>query len=220
MENESIGSASVFIEAVTSFIFVEDPPQKADVIFIPGNSHPEHVLRAAELYHQGYAPYLLPSGRYAKTAGAFAGVPAEYRTAYAANYATEWDFMRDVLQREDVPEAAILREDEATYTWENALKSRQAADAAGLHVRRGILCCHAFHARRALFYYQAAFPESQIFVCPAHRQGLSRSDWYLTPRGRNRILGEVARCGAQLGDVLEDFIASEARRVSRKDDLE
>jgi uncharacterized SAM-binding protein YcdF (DUF218 family) len=214
MENKSIGSAAIFVQAVTEFIFVEDTPQQSDVIFIPGNAHPEHVLRAAALYHQGFAPYLLPSGRFAKSVGAFAGMPEEWRGTYTADYPTEWDFMRDVLRKEGVPDQAILQEDQATYTWDNAQKSRAVTDAAGITVRRGILCCHAAHARRALLYYQAAFPESEFLVCPAHRPGLRRDDWYLTERGRKRILGEVARCGAQVSEVLEDFINAEMLRAS------
>ncbi len=218
MENKQLGAATCFVEAVTEFIFVEDAPKPSDVIFIPGNAHPEHALLAADLYHQGYAPLLLPSGRFAKSAGAFAGVPEEYRKDYPEAYDTEWAFLHDVLRKAGVPEEAILREDQATYTWDNAVKSRQVTDALGLTVHRGLLCCHASHARRALLYYQAAFPEAELLVCPANRPGLSRKDWYLSPRGRKRILGEVARCGAQVGQVLEDFIASEMNRPCGKDD--
>ena len=218
MENKQIGAAAGFVEAVTEFIFVEDAPKPSDVIFIPGNVHPEHALLAAKLYHQGYAPLLLPSGRFAKTAGAFAGVPEAYRKDYPADYDTEWAFLHDVLRKSGVPEQAILREDQATYTWDNALKSRQVTDALGLTIRRGLLCCHASHARRALLYYQAAFPETELLVCPANRPGLSREDWYLIPRGRKRILGEVARCGAQVGQVLEDFMEAEMHRACGKDD--
>ena len=61
--------AERFIRAVTEFIFVEDQPEKADVIFVPGSRTTEHAIHAAELYHAGYAPYVLPSGRYALTRG-------------------------------------------------------------------------------------------------------------------------------------------------------
>ena len=52
-----------WIEDITRFIFLEDAPQRADILFIPGNSHAEPSEWAAKLYHDGYAPLLLPSGR-------------------------------------------------------------------------------------------------------------------------------------------------------------
>lgn len=52
-----------WIDDITRFIFLSDKPQKADILFIPGNGHAEPSEYAAELYHQGYAPLFLPSGR-------------------------------------------------------------------------------------------------------------------------------------------------------------
>lgn len=50
------------ISDITNFIFVADKPRKADIIFLPGGSYPEPPEYAATLYHQGFAPLLLPSG--------------------------------------------------------------------------------------------------------------------------------------------------------------
>lgn len=193
--------AEGFVRAVSDFVFVEDAPAASDVILIPGNSSPVHALRAAELYHQGMARYLLPSGRYTKVVGHFAGVDPAWREKYPGNYETEWAYLRAVLADAGVPDAAILREDQATYTWENAQLSRKVTDAMGLTVRRAILCCRSYHARRALLYYQAAFPETEIRVCAASVPGFNREDWYLTAEGRAMILGEVRRLGDQVKEV-------------------
>ncbi len=200
------GSAGAFIRAVTSFVFVEDAPEAADVILVPGSRHPGHTLRAAELYRAGCAPFVLPSGRYPLPDGRFAGVLPEYAAEYGTAYETEWAFMRAVLLRHGVPDSAILREDTATYTWENAQRSRQVLDSLGLPYRRAILCCRAFHARRALLYYQAAFPETRFTVCPTAEAGLSATDWFLSPEGRARVLGEVNRLGGQVCQVFEDML--------------
>ena len=53
-----------FYDAISDFIFVEDTPQKADVIFVPGGNYPDAAVHAAALYRQGFAPYILPSGKY------------------------------------------------------------------------------------------------------------------------------------------------------------
>lgn len=193
--------ADRFIRAVTDFIFVEDVPEKADVILIPGSRKIEHAIRAAELYRAGYAPYVLPSGRYATTYGRFKGVPERYQADYPDAYETEWAFLKAVLMKHGVPESAILREDRATYTWENALYSRDALAAGGVPARTALLCCHAFHARRALLYYQAAMPEMRILVCPTATPGYRKDDWFLSQEGRDRVLGEVARLGSQINEV-------------------
>lgn len=51
-----------FFDPITDFIFIENEPEPADVIFIPGGPCGEIALHAAELFHQGYAPLLIPSG--------------------------------------------------------------------------------------------------------------------------------------------------------------
>ena len=94
-----------WIDDITRFIFLSDKPQKADILFIPGNGHAEPSEYAAELYHQGYAPLFLPSGRFSVTTGTFSGQQSGART-YEGRFETEWAFMRAVLMANGVPENA------------------------------------------------------------------------------------------------------------------
>ena len=112
---------------------MKDEPQKAEVIIVPGNGYPQLAAHAAELWKEGFAPYVLPSGRYSTVLGHFAGVQ-DLAEQYGGNYETEWEFLRTVLQKNGVPEKAILREDKATYTYETALRSREVTDAAGIEL--------------------------------------------------------------------------------------
>ena len=64
-----------FIEEFTNMIFLEDQPEKSDIIFIPGSGHAALAHTAARLYHSGLAPLILPSGKYSKL------TPALLRTA-------------------------------------------------------------------------------------------------------------------------------------------
>ncbi len=186
-----------FFRAVTELVFLRDAPQPSDVLFIPGSSREGPVRLAAQLFREGFAPRVLPSGRYGIGEQGFR-IPG---------YATEADWMRSLLLAEGVPDGAILPEREATYTWENAQFSRRLCDAAGIRVRRGLLCCRPFHARRALMYYQTVFPETDWTVCPCREEGLNAEDWTLTPEGRARVLGEVRRLGDQIKEQLEELIA-------------
>jgi len=181
-----------FYDAITDFIFMEDEPAPADVIFVPGNNRPDMAVRAAGLYHEGYAPYILPSGKYSKLVGRFTGTDGE-----AQGCDTEWAFLHRILLRENVPEQAILREDQATYTWENAIFSRRMLEKRGLPFGTALLCCQAFHARRAWMYYKQQFPETKILVIPVETMGISRSNWYLSKEKTDVVLGEMSRIGEQ-----------------------
>lgn len=192
-----------YIRAVTDFVFAADKPQRSDVILVPGSGYREHVLLAAQLYREGYAPLVLPSGWHSTSQTRFEADPA---------YDSEWAWMRSLLLDAGVPDNAILREDRATFTWENAQFSRRATDAAGLTVRKALLCCRAPHARRALMYYQAAYPEAEILACPAPAPGCDREDWWLTAEGRRQVLGEVRRLGDQVNEVFEDALLCQLAR--------
>ena len=194
-----------WIDDITRFIFLEDAPAPADVIFIPGNGHAAPSELAAALYRQGLAPYVLPSGRYAIGSGGFGGQISGARV-YDGAFDTEWAFMRRILLDNGVPDSAILREDEATYTYQNAIFSRRRTDALGLVVPRALRCCMPVHARRAKMYYQTLYPDSDILVCPAPGAAVTREGWTRSGEGIDAVLGELTRCGAQFGEILRDLM--------------
>ena len=197
-----------WIRDVTDFIFLEDAPAPADVIFVPGNSHAEPSELAARLYAQGLAPYVLPSGRYAIGRGEFAGQTSGARS-YEGRFETEWAFMRHVLVQNVVSDAAILREDRATFTFQNAIYSRRRTDAEQIAVRRALLCCMPQHARRAKMYYETLYPDAQLLVCPVKDAPVTRDSWMLEPEGIDAVLGELERCGAQFHDIMRELLADQ-----------
>ncbi len=181
-----------FVDEYTDFIFLEDTPKRADIIFLPGSEEGELARHAARLYRKGYAPVILPSGKYGKLKGHFSG---------GGSFQTEWEYFHHILREEGVPEDAIWREEQATFTYENALRSRELTDAAGLEVKTALLCCQAFHARRAKLYYQVCFPEAEILVCPVKTKGISRENWHRSEKGIRLVLNEMKHCGTQFGEI-------------------
>ena len=194
-----------WIRDITDFIFLQDEPQRADILFIPGNAHAGPAELAAHLYREGFAPLVLPSGRYAIGTPGFSGQLSGAHE-YAGRFETEWAFMRHVLLQNGVPDGAILREDEATYTYQNAIFSRRRTDERRLNIRRGIICCRSVHARRAKMYYQTLYPDATLFVCPAPDSDVTRENWARTPEGIDAVLGELERCGGQFHEIMRELM--------------
>lgn len=188
-----------FLQEMTEFIFLEDEPKKADVIFLPGSEEGSLAITAAGLYHKGYAPLIVPSGKYAKWTG----------ETVVKEFETESDHFAKILMEEGVPESAILKEREATYTYQNAINTRKLLDERGIEVKTALLCCQAFHARRSKLYYQILFPETEILVCPTVTKDISRDNWFKTREKSDRVLGEIERCGSQFHEIVAEYGALE-----------
>ncbi len=182
------------IRDITEFIFMKDVPQKSDIIFIPGTSQSAISETAARLYCAGYAGYVLPSGMYSPKRGKFASEKID-KARYAGEYDTDWAYCKHILLTNGVPESTILREDRSTHTGENAEYSARVLKKLGIKVEKAILCCQAFHARRAFMTYTKHFPDTEILVVPTETQGIRREDWHLQENSYRRVMSEVYKCG-------------------------
>lgn len=192
-----------FIEKTADYIFMEGKPQRSEIIFVPGNGYPQMAEEAARLWRNGYAPYILPSGRYSKTLGRFSGVLDE-KEKYPGDFSTEWEFLKEVLLKNGVDESAVLREDQATYTEENAFYSRQVTDKWKIPIKRALLCCKNYHARRAFLYYKKYFPDAEIQVIPVCVDRITRENWNKTEEGVAAVTGEVTRIIYQISLLEKD----------------
>ncbi len=191
------------IKEIGNFIFVEDEPNSADVIIAVGGSLPQIAEKAAELYRDGFAPYVLANGGYSVKLGRFKGV-GDKADIYNGDYRTECDFYTDVLVKNGVPEKAVIREDRSGHTRENAEFAAATTKEKGLNVRRAIVVCKRFHARRCLMFYSSAFQGSEILIVPADiengEMNITRENWHKSAYGIKRVLGELSRCGEQFGE--------------------
>ena len=206
-------STVAFYDAITEFIFIEDRPQKSDIIFIPGSDYGCLAAHAAALYREGLAPYVMPSGKYSILSNGFC-LPQD-SSKYLENkenldsIQTECDYLSAVLMQNGVPASAVLPEPEASSTYENAIFSRRLLDKLGITIHTAILSCQAYHARRCLLYYQLLFPEVRFCVSPVITQGISRDNWFLDPDKIDKVLGEMERCGSQFHNILKEMLPSE-----------
>lgn len=193
------------IDDITDFIFISDEPLRSDIIFLPGGSHPFTPEYAAKLYHDGYAPLLMPSGGVSVKFDKWQGVKAK-ADIYNGDYHTDCEFFTDVLIKNGVPMSAIIGESESGHTRDNAFFSRKVADEKCLDINSGIIVCKSFHARRCLMLYQLAFPEARLVVCPADVFDITRDNWFTFELGTDRVLGELARCGGQFAEDIKEYL--------------
>ena len=107
------------------------------------------------------------------------------------------EILKGGLVKNHVPDEVILKEDQATFTWENARLSREVTDKAGIEIKKALLCCKNYHARRALMYYQRAYPDTEFRVCPCCVDGITRDNWTESERGIKEVLAEVNRIVTQ-----------------------
>ncbi len=193
------------LKLMTDFVFIEDAPQKADVIFVPGNTWPEPSERAAMLWREGYAEYIIPSGKYSILDKRFMGASSK-AGLYDGDFETEGEFLASVMIKCGVDPAAILLEPEARTTLDNAIFTRKVTDAKGLTVKKAIICCQAFHARRCKLLYSLAYPGCEMIMCPAETQGVNKLNWLDTPNGIDRVTMEFGAFGFQMKDAIPNFL--------------
>lgn len=191
------------VKDIGDFIFVEDAPQKCNVIITVGGSFPQIAEKAAELYKSGFADYVLAGGGFSVKTGVFAGVK-DKKDIYNGDYQTECDFYEDVLIKNGVPRSAIVREDKSGHTRANAEFAAAALKELGIPTEKIILVCKRFHARRCLMFFQSYFPEAEILVVPADievgEMNITKDSWHAFPYGIKRVMGELARCGDQFDE--------------------
>lgn len=194
------------ITDISDYIFVSDEPQKVDAIFLPGGSHPEQPEYAAELYHKGFAKWLIPAGGLSVKLGRWQGVRSK-ADIYNGDYRSDCEFFTDVLLKNGVPQSAIIGEDKSGHTRDNAFFSRRVVDEKGIEIKTAMIVCKAFHARRCLMLYQMAFPDVKLIVCPVHCYNITKDNWHENEYGIDRVLGELARCGNQFVADIKEYLS-------------
>ncbi|MBE6901225.1 MAG: YdcF family protein [Ruminococcaceae bacterium] len=193
------------ITDISEFIFVSHEPRKVDALFLPGGSPPQQPEYAAELYKAGFAQWIIPSGGVSVKTNKWNGVRSK-ADVYNGDYHSDCEFFTDVLLKNGVPLSAIIPENKAGHTRDNAYLSRKAADEKGVKIDSAMIVCKAFHARRCLMLYQMAFPDTRITVCPVHCYNIAKDNWYKSETGIDRVLGELSRCGNQFIADIKNYL--------------
>ena len=216
LQDKQFQTAHRVIREITDYIFLNDFPQgpgvagipaspagphlpKSDLIIVLGGSQHRLSEMAALLYHDGLAPLILATGKYSMALGRFAHEKVT-EEKYKGNFETECDFIENILRLQGVPAEAIIREDRSMHTMENAAFSAALLKAAGISVKRVILCCKAYHARRALMHFSCHFPGVEFVMIPSETDGPAAHNWYKTEANYRIVLSELKKCGTYFQD--------------------
>ncbi len=191
-----------YLQVLWDYLCLRQQPRKADCIVGFGNFNDNIARRAAQLYSQGYAPWVLFTGGLGRNTRGLLPEPEAVRFARVA---------RDC----GVPEEALLIEDRAASTKENILFTR--ALLTGLNLPRGhILGVHQpFMERRLQAAMGVYWPEARLtvtspqvsipeYLADAKRQGLSEDAAIAVIVGDFQRMDLYAKKGYQLPQQIPD----------------
>ena len=198
------------LQILWDYLGMHQEPVKADLIVGFGNFNTDIARRAAELYHQGYAPKILFTGGLGRNTKKLLPEPEAVRFA-------------KVAMECGVPEADIILEDKSENTKDNIVFTRELLQS------RGIPHCHIlgvhqpFMERRIVSAMGVYWPEQSFSVTSpqvsipyylerAKQQGMTEN------ASISVIVGDFQRIElyAKLGYQLPQYIPEEAWEAYHK----
>lgn len=125
--------------------------EKADCILVLGNHDLRVAEYAAQLYMEGYAPYLVISG------GLGNYTKGRWKTSEA-------DLFASIAINAGVPEKYIIKEDKSTNTGENIIFTKELLAKKGLEFNSFILVQKPYMERRSYATFKKHWPEKKVMV--------------------------------------------------------
>ena len=198
------------LQIIWNYLCLNQTPQQADVIIGFGNFNTDIARRAAELYHQGYAPKILFTGGLGRNTEGLLPEPEAVRFARVAMEC-------------GVPKEDILLEDKSANTKENIEFTRQLLEKQGIPHDRILGVHQPFMERRITAAMGVYWPELDFSVTSpqvsipeylqrAKEQGISEN------ASISVIVGDFQRMDlyAKLGFQLPQHIPEEAWQAFRQ----
>lgn len=186
-------------EQLTRFLFdgIQDDGKNGDCIFVFGGKSESRVKKAARLFRDNRAPWVLLTGGSAR---------------WENDDTPEAEWMKARIVKLGVPEDALLLEREAANTTENVVASMMVLQRAfGLNrVKRLVVVSSPYHMRRARMTLTTYMPRwVRYSLCPDDRPYGQRYNWWKSQKERERVMKEAAsivkyvRAGILLDEEVE-----------------
>lgn len=171
------------IHTIWDYMRVGHRLRKADMMLVACSYDTRVAERAAEIFHQGWAPLVTISG-----GGFSGGLTGDWEKSEAEVFA-------DVMQAAGVPETKLILETTSENTGENAKLSAELWARKGLNPKTVIVVQKSYFERRAYATFKKWWPEREIIVTSPE---LSFEEWVAKsaiPRKRtvDAMVGDVWR---------------------------
>jgi uncharacterized SAM-binding protein YcdF (DUF218 family) len=163
------------LRAAAGLCIAQDAIEPADVIVVIGDDdfNADRATEAATLFHSGWAPQVVASGRMLRP------------------YTSLSDLIARDLQSRGVPDPAIVRfSHQANDTLEEADALRVLINEKGW--RRILLVTSSYHTRRARYIFRKILPRNvRVEVAGAPDSEFQPDNWWLTRQGRKTFFLET-----------------------------
>lgn len=138
---------------IWDYMKLNQPLEKVDAIFVLGSGDLRVPAYAAQLYHEGWAPLIIFSGK----EGRLATARKRWNMSEAEKFA-------EVARELGVPEEAMLLEKEATNTGENVQFTKRLLEEKGVEVSKLILMQKPYMERRSYATFKKQWPDMNFIV--------------------------------------------------------
>ena len=157
------------------FLVVNEQPQKADVIAILAGDRGYRTERGAELFHAGYAPYIIVSG------------------GPIYNNITAADLMMNHAMELGIPAEAIIKESHADSTYQNAFYTKEIMEQRGF--KSVIIVSSEFHMRRVKLVFERVFKDTDIklIYCAAKDPAFDPDHWWSSNKSIMNTFNEYVK---------------------------
>lgn len=155
------------------FLIVNESVKKADVIVVYSGDSGERTLKGVELLKEGYADYIIFSGG------------AVYDDVRMTN------LMTDHAVKLGVSEDKIIKEPEASSTYENALFTKEILEKNGF--KSMILVTSNYHSRRSQLTTKKILEKSGIEIITVSSNDEFNKNWWKDGRSVLICINEYAK---------------------------
>ncbi|MCB9809064.1 YdcF family protein [Candidatus Nomurabacteria bacterium] len=138
-----------YAKKIWDYMKMNQPLEKADAIFVLGSSDIRTAERAAELWHQGFAPYIIFSGKHGKE-------PFFKKT--------EAEVLADRACEVGVPREVMILEMEARSTGDNIIFTKKLLAQKGFNFKSFILIQKPYMERRTYATFAKQWPGVDFIV--------------------------------------------------------
>lgn len=143
-----------YAQQLFDYHFLKQDLQKADCIFVLGSHDPSVADYASQLYHEGFAPYIIFSGGVIRPVGELRNTTPK----------SEAEAFFDIAVEKGVPAEAIILENNATNTGENFIFTRKLLKEKELDFKSFILVQKPYMIRRTYATAKVQFADYNFLV--------------------------------------------------------